>query len=231
MHKTRRRKLAIAVGFICACWPASAQTDQFLPEIDLHSKVHNGVRLQFQAKQTREANEPVQAEIGPSLDFNTRPLPILVDITKHDLDKTKTRIAVLTIGYRYLPEANGGAATNRLEPVATFRTPSTRKLLFSDRSRFDLDWKSHGFTWRYRNRIQAEGPIKLGRYHPTPYASIEAYYQSQYGKFSNTAIDVGCLFPLKKHLQIDIYYQHQNQTGKRPNQQLDQLGLVFNFYF
>ena len=231
MRKTRRRKLALALGLLFACLPSFAQVDQFLPEIDLYSRVHHGVRFQFQASQTREANQPVQAEFGPSVEFNSRPLPILIDIAKHDLDKAKTRVAVISIGYRYLPEANGGAATNRIQPVATFRTPSTRKLSFSDRSQFEFDWKSHGFTWQYRNRIRAEGPIRIGRYHPTPYASIEAYYQSQYGKFSDTAIDVGCLFPIKTHVQIDTYYQHQNETGKSPNQQLDQFGLTLNLFF
>ncbi len=231
MHKTGRRKLAIALGLICAWSPALAQTDQFLPEIDLYSRVHHGMRFQFQSSQTREANQPVQAEFGPSIDFNSRPLPILADIAKHDLDKAKTRILVLSIGYRYLPAANGGASTNRIEPVVTLRTPSTRKLSFSDRSQFEFDWKSRGSTWTYRNRIRAEGPVKLGRYHPTPYASVEGYYKSQYGKFSNTAIDVGCLFPIKTHVQIDSYYQHQNQTGESPNQQLDQLGLTLNLYF
>ncbi len=231
MHKAGRRKLVIVLGMICGCAPSFAQTDQFLPEIDLYSKVHRGVRFQFQASGTREANQPVQASVGPSIDFNSRPLRILSEIAKHDLDETTKRVAVLSIGYRYLPAANGGAATNRLQPTATVRTPSTRRLILSDKSRFDLDWKSRGFTWRYRNRIRAEGPIKVDRYHPTPYVSVEGYYQSQYGKFSDTAINVGCLFPIKTHVQIDAYYQHQNQTGKSPNEQLNQLGFTLNLYF
>lgn len=112
MHKTRNRKLSLALPLIFVCSPAFAQIDQFLPEIDLYSKVHNGVRFQFQASQTREANEPVQAQFGPSVQWNSHPLPILTAIAKHDLDKTKTRVAVFSIGYRYLPAANGGAATN-----------------------------------------------------------------------------------------------------------------------
>src|ERR1700761_7272888 len=195
MPKNGSRKLALALGLLFACSPSFAQVDQFLPEIDLYSKVHHGMRFQFQASQTREANDPVQAQFGPSVQWNSRPLPLLTAIAKHDLDETKNRVAVLSIGYRYLPEANGGAATNRLQPIATLRTPSTRRLSLSDRSRFDLDWTSHNFTWRYRNRIRAEGPIRIRRYHPTPHTSIEAYYQSQYGKFSDTVIDVGCRFP------------------------------------
>jgi hypothetical protein len=230
MRKTTR-KLLLALSLICSACPAFAQTNEFLPEIDLYSRVHHGMRFQFQASQTREGNEPIQASFGPSIDFTPRPLHILSDITKHDLDEAKKRVIVFAIGYRYLPEANGGAATNRIQSDTTLHGPATRKVLLSDRNRFQLNWKSHGFTWEYRNRIRGEGPIKLGRYHPTPYASVEAYYQSQYGKISDTAIETGCLFPIKKHVQIDTYYQHQNETGKHPNQQLNQFGFTLNLYF
>jgi hypothetical protein len=230
MHKMTR-KLALALGLICSGCPAFAQTSEFLPEIDLYSRVHHGMRLQFQASQTREANEPVQASFGPSVDFSPRPLHILSDITKHDLDETKKRMIVFAIGYRYLPEANGGASTNRIQSDTTLRAPATHKVLLSDRNRFELNWKSHGFTWEYRNRFRGEGPVKIGWYHVIPYASVEAYYESQYGKFADTAIEVGCLFPIKKHVQLDTYYQHQNETGKHPNEQLNQLGVTLNLYF
>jgi len=135
------------------------------------------------------------------------------------------------MGYRYLPEANGGAATNRMEPVLTMRFPVTRRLLLTDRNRFDLDWKSGGFEWRYRNRVQLEAPFPIRKYHMKAYASVEPFYQSQYGKWSDTAIYAGCLLPIRKHVQLDPYYEHQNNTGKRPNQQLNQFGIVLNLFF
>jgi len=221
----------MALGLLCSFGPAYAQTDQFLPEVNFYSRVRDGMRFQLQTKQTREANEPVQAEIGPSVDFYVHPLVRLAEIAKFDPDDAKARIWLLSIGYRYLPEANGGAATNRIIPTATFRFPFTAKLLLSDRNRFDLDWKNGGFSWRYRNRFQVEGPVGISSYHFTPYAAAEAFYQSEYGKWSNTAIYAGCLFPIRKRVQLDPYYEHQNQTGKRPNERLNQFGLVLNLYF
>ena len=231
MHGTRGWKLVFAVWVVCLCIPACAQTDQFLPEIDFYTKLHERVRFQLQARQTWEANEPVQAEFGPSVDFYVPSWIRLANVTKFDLDDAKPRPLVLSVGYRYLPEANGGAATNRMEPVATARFPVTSKLLLTNRNRFDLDWKSDGFAWRYRNRVQIEGPVAVRSYHLTPYASVEAFYQSAYGKWSDTAIYAGCLFPIRKHVQLDPYYEHQNNTGKRPNQQLDQFGVVLNLFF
>jgi len=231
MTGIRRRKFIIAFGLICSCLPAVAQVDQFLPEINFYSKLSSGTRIQLQAKQTREGGEPVQAEIGPSVDFYLRPLIRLAKVTKFDLDDAKSRPLVLSIGYRYLAEGNGGMPTNRLMPVVTSRFPVSTKVVLTTRNRFDLDWKGGVFTWRYRNRLQVEGPVAIGSYHLTPYASVEPFYQSQYGKWSETAIYAGCILPIRKHIQLDPYYEHQNQTGKSPNQQLNQVGLILNLYF
>jgi hypothetical protein len=231
MRGVRRRELVFALGLISFSLQARAQQDQFLPEIDFYYKLSSGVRLQFQAKQTREGGEPTQAEIGPSVDFYVHPWLRLAKVRKFDLDDAKSRPLVVSVGYRYLPEANGGAATNRLEPVMTSRFPVSTKVLITDRNRFDLDWKNGDFTWRYRNRLQVEGPVPIGSYHLTPYGSIEPFYQSQYGKWSETAIYAGCIFPIPKHFQLDPYYEHQNQTGKKPNEQLNQFGFVLSLFF
>jgi hypothetical protein len=137
---------------------------------------------------------------------------------------------VFSIGYRYVPTP-GSPATNRLEPVVTFHFPLKIGFLLIDRNRADLDWKNGGFTWRYRNRLQIERRLTIRSYHPAPYASVEPYYESQYGKWSDTAITAGCLFPIGKRVEFAPYYEHQNNTGKKPNQQLEQLGLQLSFFF
>lgn len=221
-----------ALGLAFSAVPASAQaTNQLLPEIDVYHQLPSNFRFTFQVKQTREGGEPTQAEIGPSLDFYTKPLLRLAKDSTFALDDETSRPLALSIGYRYLPQANGGPATNRLEPVVTFRLPLTAKLILTDRNRGDLDWKSGGFTWRYRNRLQVEGPVRVGTYHLTPYAAVEPFYESQYGKWAETAIYAGFIFPIGKHVQLDTYYEHQNQTDKKPNKQLNQAGLVLGLYF
>jgi hypothetical protein len=209
---------------------ADAQVDQLLPEIDLNYKVASDIRLRFQVKETREGGGPVQAEFGPTIDFYVKPLLRLKKITKFDLDDAKPRPLVFSIGYRYLPSPNT-PEVNRLEPVVTAHLPTAAGFLLSDRNRADLDWKSGKFTWRYRNLFQVERRINIRGYHPAPYASVELFYQSQYNKWSDTAIYAGCMFPLHKHVEFTPYYEHQNNTGKAPNQQLNQLGLVLNLFF
>ena len=109
--------------------------------------------------------------------------------------------------------------------------PFVAKILLSDRNRFDLDWQPSHFYWRYRNRVKFERTIQIGSYNPAPYVSAEFFYQSQYQKWATTALYAGALFPTGKHFAFDAYYEHQNITGKRPNQQLNQLGLILNVYF
>jgi hypothetical protein len=101
----------------------------------------------------------------------------------------------------------------------------------TDRNRADLDWKSGSkFTWRYRNKASLERSVGIGSYHLIPYVAVEPYYLSQYGKWSTTALYAGGLFPAGKHVQFDCYYEHQNNTGKRPNNQDNGIGLALHLY-
>ncbi len=212
--------------------PACAQSSvtEFFPEIDTYFKLNSNIRFVFQAKETREGGDPTQAEIGPSVEFYLKPLLRLKKVTVFDLDDAKSRPLVLAVGYRYVPSP-GKPTVNRMEPVLTFHVPLVAQILLSDRNRADLDWSSGNFTWRYRNRLTLERRFTIHSYHPAPYASAEAFYESKYGKWSTTALYAGCLFPIGKHVELDPYYEHENNTGKSPNQVINAAGLVLNLTF
>lgn len=230
MSRVRNSWLTLVLVVLVLGIRASAQTFQFLPEIDTYYKLNSDLRIWFQAKETRESSDPTTAEIGPSLDFYLKPWLKLKDTTAFDLDDSKARPLIFSIGYRYLPTPNE-PPENRFEPIVTFNFPMKGKVLLSDRNRADLDWKSGNFSWRYRNRAQFERTFTIHSYHLSPYASVEFFYESQYEKWSDTAIYAGCLLPFGKHVQLDPYYEHQNNTGKAPNRQLNQLGLILNLFF
>ena len=231
MSHVRNLGVALVLLVLVLGFYASAQVvDEGLPEIDVYYKLKSDVRIWFQVKETRESGDPTTAEIGPSLDFYLKPWLKLKDITTFDLDDSKARPFILSIGYRYLPFPNA-PPENRLEPFFTFNFPMKGGLLLSDRNRADLDWLSGTFSWQYRNRVQFERTVRISSYHLSPYASAEFFYQSRYEKWSDTAIYAGCLFPIGRHVEFNPYYEHQNQTGRSPNQQLNQLGLMLNLYF
>jgi hypothetical protein len=226
----RSLRAMLALLMLVQAFRASAQTDELLPEVDTFYKLKSGSRIWFQAKETREGGEPTTAEIGPSMDFYLNPWIKLKDTTAFDLDDAKARPLLFSIGYRYLPYPDA-PPKNRLEPFVTSRFPLKDGFLLTDKNRADCDWRSGSFTWEYRNRVEVERTLKIHSYHLSPFVSAEVFYQSQYKKWSDTAIYAGTLFPLGRRVEFNPYYEHQNNTGKKPNQQLNQLGLMLELYF
>lgn len=220
----------LAIVLIAFCQAMVAQETEFLPEVDIYLKLNSNVRLRGQAQNAREGSDPTQLTIGPDLQFYLKPLIKLKEVTAFDLDGAKTRPLVLSAGYRLLATP-GSPSTNRMVLTATSHFPLKGRMLISDRNRSDLDWSAGTFKWRYRNRLDVEKPLAIRSYHPAPYSSVEVYYEEQYQKWSTTEIDVGCLFPLGKHFELDPYYKHQNNTGKSPNRQLNGIGLILDVYF
>jgi hypothetical protein len=232
MRCVRRGWLRLALLLLLPSSSAFAQnsTTEFLPEIDANFKMNSNVRFLFQAKETREGGDPTQAEVGPSIEFYLKPLLKLKNVTLFDLDDAKSRPLVLAVGYRVVPTP-GKPTINRMEPVLTFHVPITARILITDRNRADLDWSPGKFVWRYRNRLTAERRFTIRNYHPAPYISAELFYESQYAKISSTNLYAGCFLPVTKHIEFDPYYEHENNTGKRPNEQVNAVGLILNLFF
>jgi len=210
--------------------PVHSQEVQFLPEVDAHLTVNSRFRTYLEVKEDRDGGDDTQAGIGPSIQLYMKPLIRLKKITAFDLNDEKSRFLVLEAGYRYIvmPDA---PIDNRMLVSATANFPLKASFFLSDRNRADLDWKGGGFSWRYRNKLTLERTFSVHSYHFIPYAAAEPYYLSKYGKWSTTALYAGCLLPVGKHVQFNSYYEHQNNTGKKTNQQLQGIGVALNLYF
>ena len=220
IYKTIRRGTFGAFLVCFSCFPARTQDVQFLPEIDAHLKVNSAVRVYLEAKDDRDGGDPTQLGIGPSIQLYLKPLLRLKDITTFDLDDSKSRAVVLETGYRYIAAPNA-SPENRMLVVATFHFPLKAGFLMADRNRADLDWK----------KLTLERTFSIRSYHLIPYVAAEPYYESQYNKWSTTALYAGCLFPVGKYVEFNTYYEHENNTGKSPNQQQNAIGLALYLYF
>jgi hypothetical protein len=231
MGRYKQKILVRSTFLICfACLPVRAQDVQFLPEVDAHLKLNSMFRAYVGAKNDRDGGEENQFAIGPSLQLYLKPLIKLKNVTAFDLDDAKSRFVVLETGYRTITAPNA-PIDNRMLPMVTLNFPMKAGLHFSDRNRADLDWKNGTFTWRYRNKLSAQRTFSIGTYHLIPYVAAEPYYTSQYSKWSTTALYAGCLFPVGKHVQFNTYYEHENNTGKQPNQSKNSVGLALYLYF
>jgi hypothetical protein len=213
-----------------ACLPASAQESQFLPEIDAHLTLNSTFRAYLQAKDDREGGDPTQFTFGPSLQIYLKPLIKLKKVTVFDLDDSKSRFLVLESGYRYITAPDAPPETRLIE-AATSNFPLVAGFFLSDRNRLDLDWKTGIFSWRYRNKLSLERTLAIHSYHFIPYLAVEPFYESQFSKWSTTSLYAGCFFPVGKYVQFNTYFEHDNNTGKHPNRQVNSAGLVLNLYF
>jgi hypothetical protein len=215
---------------VLASLPAEAQTFQVWPEISTYVKLNSDVRLYFIGTTTRENSKGSSAEIGPNVDVYLKPLRKLEKATLFQVDKSKSRPLLLRIGYRYLPSTDG-PTEHRGVMEATGRLPLKSGFVVSDRNRADLRFINSEFSWRYRNRLTVERTVSILSYHFSPYVRGEAYFDSNYGKFSRTSETFGAAFPIRQHTEIEPYYEHQNDTGNSPNRQVSALGLALNLYF
>lgn len=66
--------------------------------------------------------------------------------------------------------------------------------MLSDRNRVDFRWVNDKFSVRYRNRLTLEREFTIGERSYTPYASIEAYYDSRSQPQHLNAIGVATSF-------------------------------------
>lgn len=216
---------------IClACGLSDAQDTQFLPEVDAHFTADSRVRFLIQAKDDREGGDPQQFTFGPSVQFYFKPLLKLEHVTVFDLDDVRRRMVVFESGYRVITAPNT-AVENRAIEAVTFHFPIMLRVLLADRNRVDLDWQAGTFTWRFRNKLTAQRTVSISSYHLIPYIAAEPFYESKYGKWSTTDLYAGCLFPAGKVVQLDVYYQHENNTGKSPNRQNTFFGVKLNLFF
>ena len=230
MSRTWKRWVTIALSLLFACVSVSAQTVQFLPEVDTYLKLKPMLRVYVENKDDRDGGDSTQATSGPSIQLYFKPLLKLKNVTAFDLDDAKQRPLVLEAGYRYITAPNE-PSDNRFLTAVTFNFPMKAGFLITDRNRADLDWKGDQFNWRYRNKFTLERTVAIHSYHPTPYVAFEPYYQSQHNKWSTTTEFAGCLFPVGKHVQFNPYYEHENDTSKHPNRQTNFIGLAVHLYF
>lgn len=220
----------MALLFFLIGRPALAQSVEFVPETDAYLKLNSVLRAYLQAKDDRDEGTSDQLSIGPSLQFYVKPLIKLRTITTFDLDDSKPRVLVVETGYRSVTAPNA-LPINRMEDMVTLHFPLKAGFLISDRNRADLDWTSESFTWRYRNKLTIERTVAIHTHHLIPYIAAEPYYVDKYHKWSTTDLYAGCLFPVGKHVQFDTYYEHENNTGKPPNQQTNQIGVALYLFF
>jgi len=225
--------MCVALWIISAGVVAQAQTTPVWPEVDAYVTLNNTVRLFLLATTVQENKDTTEGEFGVNVDFRTKPFrrrPALM----FRLDESKNSVLTLRGGYRYLPSYTGGSTENRAVLEATARYPLMAffgDVLVSDRNRVDVRVIAGDYSWRYRNRLSVEKEFSIGRVRMNPYARFELYYDSRFEKWSRTEWMVGSSSPVTSYLELEAYFDYQNDTSASPSRQTKALGAVVALYF
>jgi len=73
--------------------------------------------------------------------------------------------------------------------------------------------------------------VSTHSYHFIPYVAVEVFYESQFQKWSTTALHVRSLFPVGRHVEFNAYYEHENNTGGKTNHPENAVGLALYLFF
>ena len=200
---------------------------QFLPEAVVYYKASQAVRLEFESDETQEADQPTQGEIGASVDFFVKPLPLLEKTRIFDPDKAKSQLMEFYVGYRFVPSP-GQLPIDRMEVGFVSRFPLPARVLLSDRNEADLDWFKGGFNWFYVNEPTLQREFTIHSYKPAPYFGAAFFYASPDHGWS-TGISVGVLLPAGKRLALSPYYEREYVTGP-PDERFNQMGVALYLF-
>ncbi len=212
--------------------PTRAQTKQLWPEVSTYVRLNDRMRLYLLATTTRESRESTEGEYGPNFDFYLKPLLKQKRWVVFRLDESKRRLVMFRIGYRYIHSYTGDSPDEQRGVLeATARYPLRLGVLVSSRNRMDFRFIEGVYSWRYRNRLTFETEYAIGRFKFNPYVRGEVYYDSRFDKWSRTALIAGSAFLITRHLELESYFEHQNDTGGSHNRQVNAVGAVVNLYF
>jgi hypothetical protein len=211
---------------LCPCGRAQqTQTGEF-PEIDTYVGITDRYRLMFLAARSTDGSTVNSAQIGANLDINFRPL---VHKKLRTNDSAKENFLTFRIGYQYLDNV-GKPDENRVQLALTSRFHLPWSFQLSERNRFDLRVIGDQFSWRYRNCLTIERSFLIKSFSFSPYARGEIFYDSRSGTWSKNTYSFGAVFPIRKRLDLEAYYERDNTTGGSPPHE-NVIGTTLSIYF
>ncbi|SKA38585.1 Protein of unknown function [Enhydrobacter aerosaccus] len=121
------------------------------------------------------------------------------------------------LGYRHASATDGGPfSENRLLTEQTFRVFAPAEVMVDLRTREDFRWLNTGFSFRLRERLQAQRDMQWRDWTFTPYASAEIFYDTRYDQISRLRFVGGVALPVGAHFTVEPYYALQPDLAPQP---------------
>ena len=218
--------LLVTAGTVVAQTSGAAR--EFWPIVQTTFELRPKTRLQVYAeKQSGEDVARTQWKFGVMGSYRMKRLASLGDI-----DDEKNHILTLGAGFEYLRTNDSGSTKIErrmvLQGTPTFSIPGA-KLLILDRNRIEFRWVNGVYSTRYRHKTTIQRALKLHQFHFTPYSSGELFYDGKSRSWNENQYAFGVIFPYKKILSLDTYFQRQNcTTCKEPH--VNAFGVTLNIF-
>jgi Protein of unknown function (DUF2490) len=217
--------LAMLLMAVSACLglagTAGADTrDEFWPELDLWFKLNDSFKLLAIAAGTRDRDtgDRTNGEGELFLDYRMNEHISLRGGFDYARTIAQTPGESDSVEHRYIFDFN-------------YRWKFGDATELTDRTRTDLRTFADTSSYRIRNRLKLEHEVKFtGGGLTTPYASVEAYYDSRYDTVSRIRWEAGTTTPIGKRMALDLYLGRQHDSHPS-TQNVNGLGVTLNAYF
>ena len=202
--------------------PLAARADtthEFWPELDLWVTLSKPARLLFTVAGTRDRDdgEKTDGTFGAYLDY-----------------RTTERISVRA-GYVYVrgvatEPGESDSIENRLVFDFNYRWRLSERALLVDRTRLDLRDREDGNSYRARNRLRLQYETNMRNVGMTPYASIEAVYDSRHDSVSRYRFEGGVVIPQGRRIEWDVYVGRQRDS-QASTRYTNGIGVTLSFLY
>lgn len=193
--------------------PGRAQTTELWPELDLYWRPaeHQRSYLELSSSTEREGTKR-EASTGLYQDYLFLPL------------------GYVRAGFRYTFSTRGASRReSRIVTELTHTYDFSPLWHLANRARFEPRWVNGVYSYRFRERLHFQREIRPPRTMTiAPYATAEAYYDSQYRSISRLGARVGGVLRLNGRRSIDVYLARQDNSRTEPRY-IDAVGLTFAF--
>ena len=223
--------LAIALGLTAPC-RALDLFDQLWPELNVFVNTSEHSRLFFLAAGTRvRQGGYTDGQLGAHLDMYFG--PVFKHRAEKQPDEARSRLLSVRLGYLFGKTPKDSTDpfvehTPIIEVSPRYYLP--KRLLLTDRNRYDFRFLDGIYTPRYRNRLKIERTFEMGKRSLTPYAHVEGFYDRRFNGFHRFRYTAGAEFQINRRFVLEGYYLRQQDSQADPRG-LNVAGIVLQFYF
>jgi hypothetical protein len=223
--------LLFLVSSVAFC---SAQNEdipfQFDPSIAVNLDINPKVRLEFLAG--REDSDDLSRQtwkVKAGVSFRAKRLFAAL---MGDPDDDKQHLLVWKANYEYSSTdvSSGPDHEHRFTLEATPRYRLPGKFTASNRNRAEFRWISGQYSFRYRNRLKLERPVKIERFRFIPYGTAEAYWDQRFHRWNQFGFAGGAEFPINRRMSLDVYYARRHCLSCT-SPHINLLSVTLNLFF